>query len=290
MVNIDVAVVSRLIEEQFPEWSHLPIKPVETSGHDNRTFHLGQQLSVRLPSAEAYVPQVAKEQRWLPFLAKQLSLPIPEPVATGAPSDDYPYPWSIYKWLAGETLTSANVLDFSFLAEDLARFLVDLQSINATGAPLAGAHNFYRGGGLAVYDSEYREAVYHSRFSDKHVLQEIWELALASSWQHEPVWVHGDIAPGNLLVNNGKLSAVIDFGMLGAGDPSCDAAIAWTFFDADSRSVFKKELGFDDETWHRARGWALWKALITCRADDKTLAADAHDTVKTIVADYHNNE
>ncbi|WP_088071819.1 aminoglycoside phosphotransferase family protein [Gottfriedia luciferensis] len=264
MKNITSEIVKELIKEQFPSWSDLEIKPVRVSGNDNRTFHLGNYMSVRLPNAECYVPQVEKEHRWLPFLAKNLSLPISKPLAKGKANQSYPYPWTINEWIDGDSLRNDNLNDVSQFARDLAKFLTELQSINAEGGPKAGEHNFFRGGNLVVYDRETKDSIENTKdfFKDK-LLLEIWQLALSSSWSSDPVWVHGDIAPGNLLVKDGKLCAVIDFGILGVGDPACDAAIAWTYFDEQSRNEFKNALNFDEGTWNRARGWALWKALIT---------------------------
>jgi aminoglycoside phosphotransferase (APT) family kinase protein len=172
----------------------------------------------------------------------------------------------------------------------LGSFLNELQAIDASGGPLAGKHNFYRGGSLSTYDEESRNAIEKNKETfDGGLLSEIWNLALESEWESEPVWVHGDLAPGNLLVKDGKLCAVIDFRILGVGDPSCDAAIAWTFFDDTSRKVFKNKINLDEGTWNRARGWALWKALITYDAhidSDKVIAEEASSTIWTIVEDY----
>ncbi|WP_442603078.1 aminoglycoside phosphotransferase family protein [Paenibacillus sp. KN14-4R] len=290
MNNIDVNVVKRLINEQFPEWSKLEIRPVKNGGNDNRTFHLGDDMSVRLPSAEDYVPQVEKEQKWLPKLSKELSLPISTPLAKGNPSKEYPFPWTVNKWVEGETLNLKNINDLSQLAKDLGTFLNELQSIDASGGPLAGKHNFYRGGNVAVYDQETRDAIEQNKdILNVSLLNEIWELALDSKWAANPVWVHGDIAPGNILVKDGKLSAIIDFGILGIGDPSCDAAMAWTFFDNTSRKVFKNTLNMDEGTWNRARGWALWKALITYnwnRNSNKVIAEESYNIIKIIEQDY----
>ncbi|MEH7237657.1 aminoglycoside phosphotransferase family protein [Bacillus sp. JJ1562] len=290
MIKIDVDLVSKLIKEQFPEWSSLNIKPVKKSGNDNRTYHLGNHMSVRLPSDIAYAPQVEKEQKWLPILAEHLSLPISMPVAKGKPNEIYPYPWSINKWLDGETLSLENINDLNQFANDLGGFLVELQTVDASGGPLAGKHNFYRGGDIVIYDEECRNAMNNNTdIFNVHVLKKIWELALASKWDREPVWVHGDIAPGNILVKNGELCAVIDFGILGVGDPSCDAAMAWTFFDYQSRNVFKKALNMDEETWNRARGWALWKALITydyCKESNKEIAEESYNIIMIIINDF----
>jgi len=290
MDPINVSLVQKLIQKQFPEWAQLEIKPVKFSGHDNRTFHLGEQRSVRLPSDAAYVPQVEKENKWLPILSKELSLPISAPIAKGNPSEEYPWPWSINKWIEGETVTKQNVRDLNEFATDLASFLVELQSIDASNGPIAGAHNFYRGGLISVYDEEARVAIENNKdVFDEALLKELWDLALQSTWERTPVWIHGDVAPGNLLVKDGKLCAVIDFGILGVGDPACDAAMAWTFFDKHSRSVFKEVLCMDKETWNRARGWALWKALITYDANrnsNKRMAEESCRVIQVIVDDY----
>ena len=290
MHPINVSLVEKLIQEQFPEWAHLEVKPVKLSGHDNRTFHLGDQMSVRLPSDAAYAPQVEKENKWLPILSKELSLPISAPIAKGNPSEEYPWSWSINKWVEGETVTKENVHDLNEFATDLGSFLVALQSIDASNGPIAGAHNFYRGGLISVYDQEARVAIENNKdVFDEALLKHFWNLALRSTWERKPVWVHGDIAPGTLLVKDGKLSAVIDFGILGVGDPACDAAMAWTFFDKNSRNIFKEILRMDEETWNRARGWALWKALITYDANkvsNKGGAEESHRVIQVIVDDY----
>ncbi|SFC84953.1 aminoglycoside phosphotransferase family protein [Bacillus sp. UNCCL81] len=290
MVSINVELVKQLINEQFPIWSQLEIKPVELSGNDNRTFHLGDKMSVRLPSAECYVPQVEKEHKWLPILTNKLSLPVSKPLAKGSPSKSYPWPWTINEWIDGESLNKENISDLSQFAKELGQFLKEFQSIDAHGGPIAGKHNFFRGGNLAVYDQETKDSIDQTKaIFNKDLLTEIWETALSSKWEYEPVWVHGDIAPGNLLVKNGKLCAVIDFGILGVGDPSCDAVMAWTFFDTDSRNVFKNVLNFDENTWNRARGWALWKALITFNANKENTSSireESFNTINVIMNDF----
>ncbi|MFF3024676.1 aminoglycoside phosphotransferase family protein [Gottfriedia sp. NPDC057948] len=290
MDKITVELVKQLINEQFPIWSSLDIKPVEFSGNDNRTFHLGDKMSVRLPSAECYVPQVEKEHKWLPILSNKLSLPVSKPLAKGSPSKYYPWPWTINEWIDGESLNKENISDLSQFAIDLGQFLKEFQSIDAHGGPIAGKHNFFRGGNLDVYDQETRDSIDQTKeIFNKDLLTVIWETALSSKWEYEPVWVHGDIAPGNLLIKNGELCAVIDFGILGVGDPSCDAAMAWTFFDDESRKVFKNSLNFDEHTWNRARGWALWKALITFSAnkDNGTpIREESFNTINVIMNDF----
>jgi aminoglycoside phosphotransferase (APT) family kinase protein len=262
--DINVALVERLIADQFPRWAHLPITPAVPQGWDNKTFRLGANMSIRLPSAKRYRAQVEKEHRWLPRLAPHLPLPIPVPLAKGAPSEGYPFPWSVYRWLEGETATAGRIADLREFATELARFLTALQQIDPAGGPPPGQHNFFRGGPLAVYDAETRQAIAALKGRiDTEAVTAAWEEALAATWQGPPVWFHGDIASGNLLVEEGRLGAVIDFGTSGVGDPSCDLAIAWTLFEGESREAFRAALQPDDAMWARGRGWVLWKALIT---------------------------
>lgn len=284
-MNINVALVKKLISEQFPEWKDLEIKPVKNGGHDNRTFHLGEEMTVRLPSDKGYEPQVQKEAIWLPLLVKKVSFPITEPIAQGNPTANYPYAWSINKWIPGETVSKKNINDM-VLAKELAKYLLELESIPATNGPIAGAHNFYRGGDLKVYNLETREAIEQLRDKvDTQKCSLIWAQALSSKWEKEPVWVHGDIAPGNLLVSNGHLKGIIDFGILGTGDPSCDLAMAWTYFDKDSRELFIKHMNLDKKTWQRAKGWALWKALISFNSPEEKIKENARHTVNAILTD-----
>lgn len=262
-VVIDAALVRTLIAAQFPQWSDLAIKPVRHGGWDNRTFHLGDHMTVRLPSGASYAAQVLKEQYWLPRLAPQLPLPIPEPVALGEPDEHYPWHWSVYRWLAGETAKRERIADLPQFANDLAAFLTALQGADATGGPVPGAHNFHRGGSLSVYDAQTRQAIaVLGGAIDTGLATAVWDAALAAAWSGPPVWLHGDVASGNLLVRDHRLSAVIDFGTCGVGDPACDLAIAWTLFEGESRQSFKAALPLDPATWARGRGWTVWKALI----------------------------
>jgi aminoglycoside phosphotransferase (APT) family kinase protein len=262
--TIDAALARRLVDRQFPQWSDLPIRPVALDGWDNRSFRLGSELTVRLPSGDGYAEQVAKEQRWLPALAPQLPLPIPAPVAQGEPDAGFPYAWSVYRWLDGEPAATAGVEDLDAFATTLARFLKALRAADATGGPPPGRHNFFRGGPLATYEAEAVEAL--DTLGDevpRAEIEPVWADAMRTTRDRAPVWVHGDVAVGNLLVGDGRLRAVIDFGCSGVGDPACDCVIAWTFLHGPSRDRFRAELGVDDDTWSRGRGWALWKAMIT---------------------------
>jgi aminoglycoside phosphotransferase (APT) family kinase protein len=203
-----------------------------------------------------------------------LPLPIPEPLGLGQPSGSFPWPWSIRRWLPGDPATPERVTDVDAFAADLARFLTALHDTDPCGGPGPGAHNFGRGGPLSVYDSETRPLIAALPTPAARArATAIWEQALASEWDRPPVWVHGDMTPSNLLVDRGRLVAVIDFGGCAVGDPACDLVIAWTALTATSRSVFRAGVELDERTWQRARGWALWKALVTL--DDTPEAVEA---------------
>ncbi len=262
--NLPISTVKALIGEQFPEWRNLTLKPVRLSGWDNHTFHLGEDMLVRLPSASRYEPQVEKEHEWLPKLSKHLSYKIPEPVALGKPNSYYPWHWSVYKWIGGKSLNFLEQEDVQVLAADVAHRLIELHQVPFESGPTPGAHNFYRGAGLSVYNSETRAALKKlTGIIDVKLAGSLWDQALQSKWGEKPLWVHGDYSAGNILAENGRIIAVIDFGCMGIGDPACDLVIAWTAFTGDARRKFKESFSFDLDTWVRAKGWALWKALIT---------------------------
>ncbi len=288
--DITADLAARLVAEQFPQWADLPIRRVDADGHDNTTFRLGQTMSVRLPSGPAYAEQVDKEHRWLPVLARQLPLPVPEPLAKGVPGGGFPRPWSVYRWIDGEPATAEGITDTPKFAADLADFLAALYRIDPTGGPEPGTHNFLRGGPVAVYDSETRASLAAlDGHIDTALAAEVWQTALRATWPGPPVWFHGDAQPGNLLLRDGRLSAVIDFGTCGVGDPACDTTIAWTFLSGESSRVFKERLPFDAATWTRGRGWAIWKAmkvLAGALKDDPEDAAYTAGVIEAILADH----
>ena len=280
---IDAALARRMVAAQFPAWADLPIRPLPSPGWDHCTFRLGEAMVLRMPSAAEYTSQIHKEWRWLRQLAPHLPLAIPEPLARGKPGDGYPWIWGIYRWIAGEPVVAVRPAEATRLAADLALFLSDLQGIETAGGPPPGVHNFHRGAALEIYDGEVREAIglLQDRL-DVDAASRAWDQALASMWTRPPVWVHGDISAGNLLTREDRLVAVIDFGMLAVGDPACDYAIAWTVFDAEARAAFRQALRVDDATWSRARGWALWKALIVASEQVRTNAAEFDDPWRVV--------
>lgn len=259
---IDKTLIRRLLAEQFPEWASLPISPVTDGGKDHRMFRLGDRLSVRLPSAPGYVPQVEKEQTWLPRLAPVLPLPVPTVRGTGRPSAAFPAPWSIYGWIDGIPSSLIDIRRDATFAGDLAGFLVALRAADTAGAPAPGPHSAYRGVPLEHWDGEVGDILDRLSGPERDLAAGLWRDALAAEFAGPAVWLHGDVAVGNLLVRDGVLCAVVDFGCSAVGDPACDTVMRWTQFDSGARDVFTAELHLDDATWARGRGWALWKALI----------------------------
>ncbi|MDX3072846.1 aminoglycoside phosphotransferase family protein [Streptomyces sp. NPDC088354] len=289
--GIDAPLVRRLVSAQFPRWRDLPVTPVEKDGWDNRTYRLGDAMTVRLPTGAGYVPAVAKEHTWLPRLAPRLPVPVPPVLAMGVPGEGYPYPWSVRGWLPGQTADRGHLDDLPRFAVSVAGFLHALRRCDASGGPLAGEHSWYRGASPAHYDDETRRclAVLGGRVDTARATA-VWDAALAARWEGEPVWFHGDIASGNLLVADGDLAAVIDFGTCGVGDPACDLVITWTFFSGAGREAFRRAVALDDATWARARGWALWKALLVLTGviDDDPARAGVQQRVIQDVLDDHD--
>jgi aminoglycoside phosphotransferase (APT) family kinase protein len=254
-------VVRRLLAAQFPQWAGLPLARVASYGTDNVLFRLGDDLCVRLPRLRRdVVPrwalrQIAKDAEWLPRLRPHLPVEVPEVVATGEPGEGYPHVWAVYRWLEGEVPHRGT----RELARDVAAFLEALQRIDPADAPQA--HD--RGAPLQVRDEATRRALAQLEDEvDVPAATAAWEAGLrAPVWDRPPVWLHGDVLEGNLLVRDGRLTAVIDWSIACAGDPACDYAAAWSLF-ADVRDAFRAAAGVDDATWARARAFALSQALI----------------------------
>jgi aminoglycoside phosphotransferase (APT) family kinase protein len=290
--GIDAALVKRLVAAQFPQWGRLPVVAVREDGWDNRTYRLGADMTVRLPTAAGYAPAVDKECDWLPRLAPSLPVAVPEILGRGAPGEGYPFPWSVRRWLDGETASPDRIADMPAFATQVAGFIVALQRCDATGGPLAGAHSWYRGAPPAHYGDQTRDCLASLRGRvDTPRAAEVWDAAVAAVWRDAPVWFHGDVAHGNLLVADGKLAAVIDFGTSGIGDPACDLVIAWTMFSGDSREAFRRTVGQDHGTWARARGWALWKALLVLKKSIDTgdeQAATSLQVISEVLADHQH--
>lgn len=260
---IDERLVGALVRDQFPRWAGLAVAAVRESGNDHRTFRVGNGLIARLPADVGYVPQVAKEQRYLPFLAPHLPLPIPAVAGVGKASVLFPAPWSVYGWLDGIRPDPVRVRDDVALAEHLAHFLGALQRTDATDGPAPGQHSAFRGDPVSQWDEQVTRRFDLLDRARRDRARGVWREALAAEFTGPPVWVHGDVAIGNLLVDDlHRLSAVIDFGCSAVGDPACDTVIGWTQFRGKARRVFRAALDLDDATWVRGAGWTLWKGLI----------------------------
>ncbi|MEU5525254.1 aminoglycoside phosphotransferase family protein [Streptomyces sp. NPDC047860] len=289
MHPIDVDLVRRLIAGQFPQWAGLVIKRIPSDGTVNAMYRLGDDMVVRLPLVQGGANDVSMEQTWLPRLAPHLPTPIPEALGDGEPAEGYPWPWSVYRWLTGQNPEAGALSEPVLLAEDLAEFVAAMRSITLPGAPQA-----HRGGPVASLDAETRAAIEELRRIpqegvDCDAATAVWEEALrAPGWDGPPVWLHADLMPGNLLVDGGRLTSVIDFGCLGMGDPACDLFPAWNLLPAHAREVFREALSVDNATWIRGRGRTLSQALIALPYYRKTNPAMAHNArhvIRTVLGE-----
>jgi aminoglycoside phosphotransferase (APT) family kinase protein len=285
-VEVDAGAVRRLLAAQRPVWADRPLAPVPSSGTDNALFRLGEDLVVRLPRIDWAVEAVEREHRWLPVLAPHVPLAVPEPVFLGGPGEGYPWPWAVYRWIDGAD-AFGPVPDPVGVARDLAGFLTALQGIDPTGAPVAR-----RGRPLASVDEPTRRAIAEigdRDLGDAAALAAAWDHALAApAFAGPPVWVHGDVARGNLLVREGRLAAVIDFGGCGVGDPACDLVVAWDLFEPPARGVLRAAVGGDEATWDRGRGWALTSAALALPYYLRTnppMVAQARHKLAAVLAD-----
>lgn len=292
-ININESLVRLLINTQFSQWAHLPVKAVKSAGTDNTLYRLGDEMVVRLPRIYSASRQIDKEQYWLPKLAPFLPLAIPNPLAAGVPAEKYPWHFSVYQWLIGEDASIKSIVDMDQAAIDLAEFLLALHQIDPMHGPSFGEHNFFRGEPLVVRDKSTRAAItsLHHLF-DAKIMIKVWNCSLEAAWNDSPCWIHGDLIPTNLLVQNDRLSAVIDFGGLGVGDSACDLIVAWSFLTAKTRETFRTTMAVDDNTWIRGRGWALTIGLIAFDYYQETnpiLAGIAKRLIEEVVADYKVN-
>jgi len=300
--RIDVSVVSALVAAQFPEWAELPVAPVGKPGVDNATYRLGDEMSVRLPRFERWVGQVFREHEWLPVLAPQLPLAVSVPLAQGEPGEGYPFPWSVYKWLDGDAAGPEALTDSEESARELAAFVAAFQRVDPTGGPPPGWSNGFRGVPMGddsdspIVESRVRPKIAAlDGLYDVAALTEVWEAALAApAWDGPPVWIHGDPAPGNILLQDGRFSAVIDFGTIAVGDPACDLIAAWNWFPTrQARDIYRADLKVDDATWTRGRGWGLVSTL-PAPADlaedaDPARATQARRRLDALVEDCRRN-
>jgi aminoglycoside phosphotransferase (APT) family kinase protein len=286
-VDIDGDLVARLIATQFPQWAGLTLQPVASAGTVHALYRLGDELVVRLPRLGVPDEEVAKEHAWLPRLAPRLPVAIPVPHGRGVPAEGYPYAWSVYSWLEGETPSAGDLSEPEGLARDLAAFIVALRGLSTEGAPTSSRGTR----SLALLDAPTRRAIKAAQgLIDTAAATAAWEAALGTpEWRGPHLWVHADLLPGNLLTRQGRLSAVIDFGSVGLGDPASDVSVAWSLLPEGARRVFHNALGVDDATWARGRGLALSIALTALpyyQHTNPVFAGVARYTIAQVLTDH----
>lgn len=283
-MDTDTNLVRRLLEAQHPDWATLALERVPSSGTDNALYRLGDDMVARLPRIDWAVAGLAREVEWLPRLAPHLPVEIPTVLAEGAPGEGYPWPWAVYSWVAAENPEVGHTVEPESLAHDLVALIRAFRRIELEG-PVSG-----RGLLLAVRDEAARSALgaLHGEI-DVAAAAAAWEDALrAPTWPGAPVWIHGDLLPGNLLLHEGRLTGVLDFGAVGTGDPACDLVAAWGVLPERARELFRHQLDIDDATWARGRGWALSIALIALpyyKDTNPGFAAVARHLIAEVLAD-----
>lgn len=280
-VEVDAELVRALLSEQHPDLARLPLVRF-ASGWDNVIYRLGDDLTVRLPGRALAASLVLHEQRWLPELAVDLPLPVPVPVRVGVPGCGFPWPWHVGPWFPGEPAEHRRPDDMASTASSLGRFLAALHRPAPSEAPA----NPFRGTSLADRSDRLHEGIVSLGSSvDADRALGLWrDLVDTPGWPGPPLWIHGDVHPLNLIVHGGRLSAVIDFGDVAAGDPASDLAVAWMLFPADHRPTFRRASGADAGTWTRARGWALALGVAMANGDDR-VAAIGRRTLNAALAD-----
>jgi aminoglycoside phosphotransferase (APT) family kinase protein len=253
-VLVDDGTVRALLKDQFPHWAEKHLLRIADSGTDNAIYRLGDDLGIRLPRIQWAEAQIKKECRWLAKLAAGVLTSVPVPLAEGRPGCGYPFPWLVYPWLQGTSLDRAAVDNWDVIAEDVAEFVLALEHLPTEGGPPPTR----RGTPMAQFDEAVQRGISQlDGVIDVDRARHVWQSALeARDWPREPVWVHGDLLPGNILIGKGRLSGIIDWSSAGVGDPACEAMLAWSL-PSDARRIFRRALGLDDATWARARGWVV---------------------------------
>jgi aminoglycoside phosphotransferase (APT) family kinase protein len=284
--DIDADLVERLIRGQFRQWADLPIERLASGGTVNAVYRLGEAFTVRLPLTKGGVTALEREARWLPGLAPALPVTIPTVVATGEPAEGYPWKWSVHRWIEGQNPVEGHLTEPELLAHDLAEFVTAIRNADIDGGPSA-----YRGVPLVTADAGTRAAIEELRHTDEpfdaDAAVAAWQEALAAPpWAAEPCWLHSDLMPSNLLVDRGRLTAVLDFATVGTGDPACDLIPAWNLLPAPARNIFRTEVDVDDATWLRGRGWALSMAVIQLpyyRNTNPIISANARHVIREVL-------
>jgi aminoglycoside phosphotransferase (APT) family kinase protein len=285
-VDVGLPLVRRLIGTQFPRWAGLPVTGVRSAGTDNAIYRLSNDMAVRLPRRPAAAADVAKQQRWLPQLAPLLPLAVPVPLARGAPGEGFPFPWLVYRWLDGQNVVDEPEIDMPDAARQLGRFVAALQRIDAAAGPPS-----FRGGPVSMLGDRVRSEIRDLAADgtvDLELATAAWQTALAApAWNDAPVWVHADLYPVNLLGRHGRLTAIIDFGGLGTGDPAIDMLPAWAWLTRQTRDLFRAEIKADDATWARGRGLGLGLGAVhVYRVTNPVLATIGQHAIDEVLADH----
>lgn len=293
-LHSDVELVHRLVNAQFPQWSDLEIIPVDSTGTESYIYRLGDKLAIRMPLLPVDDVQVSKLHHWLPQLAPHLPLKVPLIKALGQPDETFPAPWAVIDWIEGEEVTFRGLKDPIEAARSLAEFCRSLVSIDPTGGPSPGRHNFYRGIPLAARNKMTQRAIDAcGELFEIDLLRDAWQRDMnAPAWDRQPAWLHGDIAPDNLLQTRGDLAAVIDWGGMAIGDPAAELLPAWNLFHGESRQVYRQAIGLDDATWFRGRGLALSIAIVSLPYYLETIptrAANSRAIIEDILRDQETD-
>ncbi|GAB2596063.1 aminoglycoside phosphotransferase family protein [Kribbella endophytica] len=287
--EIDELLVERLVASQFPEWAGLAVSAIPSSGTVNAMYRLGEELTVRLPLVEGGVSDIFTEYEWVPRLAPYLPVEVPLPVRLGEPGFGYPWAWSVNRWITGDVPLAADLQTAApvagQLALDLARLVAAFRAVDLPDAPRG-----HRGGPLIQEDAETRDALAQLEGAiDTSAAVAAWEAGLAVPQTEPDLWLHADLMPGNLLVREGRLAAVLDFGCVGTGDPACDLIPAWNLLPSSARETFRAAVGADDSQWIRGRARALSMALIQLpyyRETNPVIAANAQHVIDEVLADF----
>lgn len=252
--HIDENLVKKLLSNQFPKFANLPLRLIFPQGTDNVMYQLGNDMIVRMPRIDSAANSLMKEKRWLPTLASRLPINIPNVIGVGNPDEIYPYPWIVGNFIEGKHLSNENKLDLNQAAIDLGNFVLSMQRVSTKDAPFCS-----RGKPLSTRDKDIREAIaLIEDIYDIKLLTEIWEYFLQlPNWSKNPTWIHGDLHADNLLAENRKITAIVDFGMAGIGDPAVDLMVAWTLLNKEARKIFKDIVKPDQDTWERGKAWAF---------------------------------
>ncbi|MEM8730953.1 MAG: aminoglycoside phosphotransferase family protein [Pseudomonadota bacterium] len=288
-IKVTTALATRLVDKEMPDWAGQPVRPLAATGTDNWMFRIARDKILRMPRRPMAVANLRREWEWLPHLTG-LPLTIPEPLAWGEPSSIFPNPWMVLRWQPGETLATFPPADPGAAAQSLGGFVRAMAALPGGAGPIAGSANNNRGVPLAQLDETTRRSIAAiARRYPSAPLLAIWENALSAHlWHGAPLWLHGDLAPSNLLGQEGHLSGVIDFGLMARGDPAVDLMPGWTVFDGAARTAFFAATGHDGDTLQRARGWALYNAVINLSYYGDThpfLSRLAHHVLQTLLSE-----